>query len=72
VEACEWEREIVMPVVDGAALNVGQAREQRAPITCRAPNLFFAGDTTAAPGAGADIAFDSALRCAELVERRIG
>ncbi|MDP8255692.1 MAG: FAD-dependent oxidoreductase [Candidatus Alcyoniella australis] len=62
-EAVEWERRLVVPILDGALLRPGQSRWDRPGL--RAPgvdNLFFAGDTTCGDGCSGDIAFDSAIR----------
>jgi len=63
----EWERVRVLDIVDGAAPKVGQTWTERPGFTSNLSNLFFAGDTTAGFGWGSEIAFDSALKCAEVV-----
>jgi 15-cis-phytoene desaturase len=71
-DVCEWKRMLSAPLIDGVMLKVGQAWTERPRI--EAPlvsNLFFAGDTTCGIGAGGDIAFDSALRAAGLIEKHL-
>jgi phytoene dehydrogenase-like protein len=72
-EACEWKRTLVVPIVDGAMLKVGQTWTERAPLVApNVPNLFFVGDTTCGIGSGGDIALDSALRASKLVKKLLG
>jgi len=67
-DSIEWERMIRMPVVEGAAPLVSQPWPSRpGPAGSGIPGLFFAGDTVGVPGQSGDIAFESALRCAQAV-----
>ncbi|MCJ7653164.1 MAG: hypothetical protein MUO75_05640, partial [Actinobacteria bacterium] len=64
----EWERTLKLKIVDGFEPRTGQTSKDRPGV--RAPfldNLFFAGDTVAAPGAGGDVAFGSAVEAAHQV-----
>ncbi|HIP96779.1 MAG TPA: NAD(P)/FAD-dependent oxidoreductase [Anaerolineae bacterium] len=64
-----WERRLVIPLVDGVHLRVGQAYPDRHPIASpHIRGLFFVGDTVAAPACSADIAFNAALEAEELIE----
>jgi len=65
-----WERRLVIPLVDGVHLRVGQAYPDRHPIASpHIRGLFFVGDTVAAPACSADIAFNAALEAEELIEK---
>lgn len=67
-DAIEWERMIRMPVIDGAVPVVSQPWPVRpGPADSGVEGLFLAGDSVGVPGEGGDIAFESALRCAEAV-----
>jgi len=68
----EWERILVMPVMDGAALTTRQCLPERPEM--QAPsvvNLFFAGDAVAVPGVSGEIALRSGIevseKCAEFL-----
>lgn len=62
----EWERILVLPVVDGAALTIKQSVLDRPGIAAPGiANLFFAGDCVAAPGASGEIALRSGMEAAE-------
>jgi phytoene dehydrogenase-like protein len=63
----DWERTMVLDIVDGAMPKVGQTTKDRIDIRTQIPNLFLAGDTTAGDGWGGDIAFDSAVKCASAI-----
>lgn len=54
-------------LVNGAELNTRQTRLDRPSIKTPVQNLFLVGDTTNEEGAGAEISFNSALRCAEII-----
>jgi len=70
MKAVMWERWLYFPILDGAHLKVGQAWRDRHPLRSRdVSNLFFAGDTAAVPGVGGDVAFESALAVAPMIER---
>lgn len=62
-----WERGFPT-IVNGAELNVHQTRLDRPPVRAPIQNLFLVGDTTNAEGAGAEIAFNSALECVQQIE----
>lgn len=62
----DWERILVLPVVDGAALTPKQSILDRPPV--QAPgieNLFFAGDSVAVSGASGEIALRSGIEVSE-------
>ena len=67
-DLAEWDRSLVMDMVDGAVPTVGQARPDRPGFDSSIENLFFAGDGTCGRGQGGDIAFDSALGASRLIE----
>lgn len=67
--AREWSRPMFLEVVDGAEPTVGQTWTERAALDSGVGGLYFAGDSTCGRGLGGDIAFNSAVRCAELVQR---
>ena len=68
-EQVEWERRLVLPVVDGVHLKVGQAYLDRHAIASpHIRGLFFVGDTVKAEGCSSDIAFAAALEAEELIE----
>lgn len=70
LDKTEWERVLYLKVVDGAIPKPGQTYFERPDYSCLTiENLFFAGDTTRAEGNGGDVAFRSALECAEVVEK---
>jgi phytoene dehydrogenase-like protein len=70
MKAVMWERWLFFPIMDGAILKVGQAWQDRHPLQSEdISNLFFAGDTARAPGVGGEIAFESALWVAPLIEK---
>ncbi len=63
-ENIEWRRVLNLKMIDGIQLNTKQTINKR--IDNEVPtikNLFIIGDATNAPGAGGDIAFNSALQC---------
>jgi len=73
LKAVTWERWLYFPILDGAHLKVGQAWRDRQPLRSeQVTNLFFAGDTVAAPGVGGDVAFESALRVAGSIVEWMG
>jgi all-trans-retinol 13,14-reductase len=63
----EWTRQLVLPVVDGAAPTIYQHRASRLPIKTEIRGLYLAGDAHNAPGAGGDIAFNAAVTCAQQI-----
>ena len=64
----EYERFIAMDMVDGAIPIVGQTVQDRPAVDCsRLQRLFLVGDAMGVPGQGGDIAFQSALVCADKV-----
>ncbi len=70
IDKTEWERVLYLKVVDGAIPKPGQTFCERPDYVCPTiENLFFAGDTTRAEGNGGDIAFRSAMECAERIDR---
>lgn len=70
MKAVMWERWLYFPILDGVRLLVGQEWQDRHPLQSEdLKNLFFAGDTSRAPGVGGDIAFESALRVTPLIEK---
>lgn len=71
-EAVEFERFLEMRLVDGAMPSVGQTGRDRPKVDCPLPpNLFIAGDAMGVEGHGGDVAFSSALACAELVHAEL-
>lgn len=58
--------------VDGVELNINQLREKRIDYSIKAiNNLYFVGDTTAAFGAGGDIAHESSLGCYKKIKSKL-
>jgi phytoene dehydrogenase-like protein len=58
--------------VDGVELNINQLQEKRIDYSVKGiDNLYFVGDTTAAPGAGGDIAHESSLGCYNKIKSRL-
>lgn len=71
-ESIEWERTLRLGTVDGAAPLATQPWPLRpAPDESGIENLFLAGDTVGVPGQGGDIAFRSAIDCADAVMSRL-
>jgi phytoene dehydrogenase-like protein len=65
-----WHRTMTLHIVDGAAPIVGQTHQDRPGfIAPNIKNLFFAGDTTKADGWGGDVAWNSAIQCANHVDK---
>lgn len=64
-----WKRRITMDIVDGVLPTPLQSREKRIGLTGPAKGLYFAGDCYDGEGGGSDIAFHSAKRCSEIVEK---
>ncbi|MHA1208741.1 MAG: phytoene desaturase family protein [Candidatus Freyarchaeota archaeon] len=62
-----WMRPMILDIVDGAALTVNQSRDKRADVTTTIKGLYLSGDTCNGEGAGGDIAFNSARRCADII-----
>lgn len=63
-----FKRALFLDTVDGVELNINQLREKRLPYALSGiANLYLAGDTTAAPGAGGDIAHESSIGCYERI-----
>jgi phytoene dehydrogenase-like protein len=62
----DWERRLVLPVVDGVLPRVGQSLVERpAVVSPHVAGLYLVSDAVAAPGSGGDIAFHAALRAVE-------
>ena len=62
-ENIEWRRVLNLRMVDGVQLNTQQSIDKRIDnIIPKLKNVFIIGDATNAPGAGGDIAFNSALQ----------
>ena len=59
-----FQRVLHLNMVDGVELSIGQLSDKRLGYGIRGiDNLYFVGDTTAAPGAGGDIAHESSIGC---------
>jgi prolycopene isomerase len=72
-EYVEWERPLAYLILDGVHLKVGQTRIDRHGIQSpHVENVFFVGDTAKGDGCSGDIAFDSALKAAPLIEKYLG
>jgi phytoene dehydrogenase-like protein len=68
-ERVEWERPLAYTILDGVDLKVGQTRLDRHDV--KSPdveNLFFVGDTVKGDGCSGDIAFDSAMKAAPIIQ----
>jgi phytoene dehydrogenase-like protein len=66
----EWERTMFLETVDGAIPKPTQTLKDRVDFhSSTVDNLFFVGDTTKGEGWGGDIAFDSAMKCANEIEK---
>lgn len=64
----EWELERTFPMVDGAMPTYRQSYLDRPDFKMPGvENLYLIGDTTRGTGSGGDIAFSSALKCADLL-----
>jgi phytoene dehydrogenase-like protein len=69
----DWERILVLPVIDGAALTSKQSMPDRPAIQAPGiPNLFFAGDIVAVPGASGEIALRSGIEVSEKCASLLG
>jgi protoporphyrinogen oxidase len=69
-DVIEFERTMELRMVDGAMPCVGQTSRDRPAIDCALlPNLFLVGDSIGIESHGGDIAFASALLCAQTVEK---
>lgn len=67
-EKTEWQRTLRLKMVDGFEPRTTQTVKDRPPSRAvGVENLFFAGDTVAAPGSGGDVAFNSAVKAAHEV-----
>jgi phytoene dehydrogenase-like protein len=64
-----WERRIAMDIVDGVLPTPLQSRDKRLGLTAPVKGLYFAGDCYDGEGGGSDIAFHSAKRCSEVIEK---
>ena len=65
-----FERMMELRMVDGAMPCVGQTSAERPAVDCSpVPNFFIVGDSVGAEGHGGDIAFASAITCAQKVEQ---
>ncbi len=63
-----FKRVLHFNMVDGVELNINQLQGKRLNYTVNGiGNLYFVGDTTAAPGAGGDIAHESSIGCYETI-----
>ncbi len=67
----KWKRLLVLRMVDGAALTITQSQEKRPGPKTNVDGLYLAGDTCNGRGAGGDIAFNSAINCAEAILQAI-
>jgi len=68
----EYERIIDMDIVDGAVPVAGQTHKDRPGVDCSlVRNLFFCGDSTGVPGNGGDVAFNSAIVCAQKISQSL-
>jgi phytoene dehydrogenase-like protein len=68
-ERVEWERPLAYTILDGVDLKVGQTRLDRHDV--KSPDvkrLFFVGDTAKGDGCSGDIAFDSAMKAAPIIQ----
>ncbi len=66
-----FKRVIHHAMVDGVELNINQLQEKRLNYAINGiENLYIVGDTTAAPGAGGDIAHESSTGCYESITGR--
>jgi phytoene dehydrogenase-like protein len=64
-----FKRILHLNTVDGVELNISQLRDKRMDYSVKGiDNLYFVGDTTAAPGAGGDIAHESSIECYEKIK----
>lgn len=62
-ENIEWRRLLNIKMIDGVQLNTRQSIDKRIDnIIPKLKNVFIIGDATNAPGAGGDVAFNSALQ----------
>ncbi len=67
-----FKRVLNLNMVDGVELNIGQLRDKRMDYGIQGiDNLYLIGDTTAAPGAGGDIAHESSIECYERITGRM-
>jgi phytoene dehydrogenase-like protein len=64
-----WKRRITMDIVDGVLPTALQSRDKRIGLTAPVKGLYFAGDCYDGEGGGSDIAFHSAKRCSEVLEK---
>ncbi len=63
-----FKRVLYMDTVDGVELNINQLQEKRLGYVIDGiDNLYLVGDTTAAAGAGGDIAHESSIGCYEKI-----
>ncbi|MHA1798132.1 MAG: phytoene desaturase family protein [Candidatus Helarchaeota archaeon] len=67
----EWRRVLNLRMIDGVELNIRQTMDKRIDNSFpNVKNLFLVGDYTNAPGAGGDIAFNSALKCYKKLKKK--
>ena len=67
-----FKRVLRLNTVDGVELNISQLRDKRMDYRIRGiDNLYLVGDTTAAPGAGGDIAHESSMECYRAIKERL-
>lgn len=62
-----WRRPLILRMVDGAALTVTQSQDKRPSPETPLKGLYLASDTCNGRGAGGDIAYNSAMKCAEVI-----
>lgn len=72
IKGCvKWKRPIIHRVVDGAALTITQSRDKRPGPETTIKGLYLTGDTCNGHGAGGDIAYNSAAKCADAILRSL-
>lgn len=66
-----WKREVGLTMVDGTEVNIDQTESDRPGVQVPGiRNLFLAGDSVAAPGAGGDVGNESVLLAYRLITGR--
>lgn len=72
-DSVDFERILVLPMIDGVELSVDQCRPSRPQVACPGiDNLFFIGDCVSAEGVSGDIAWNSAREAVGLVKKVLG
>ncbi len=67
-----FKRVLHLNTVDGVELNISQLRDKRMDYRIEGiDHLYLVGDTTAAPGAGGDIAHESSVECYGRIKGRM-